>query len=229
MTKKLLNKFANLKKGIKQDGWGYLLHAIRWRIPVWLFYYKHAILISTDKPVFRTRNYSNYHIKIADLNDYELIVNLKLYSPEKIKRRLEEGDNCHFIIKEGKIVSIIWAKIGKLFAIDSGPVINTGDDAFFVDGLFTIPEERMKGLHILCFKSLYDYFVSKGRNRIIGVIHADNTVSIRAHNRMEFDITGETYYMILFGISVCYYKKWPYKTKKIHIFTKRPPKGLRWV
>jgi len=229
MTNKLFRKFANLKNGIRQDGWAYLLHAIRWRIPVWLFYYKHAILVSTGKPVFQTRNYTNYHLQIADVNDCELINALNIYTPEKIMRRLEEGDVCHFITKNGKIVSIIWAKLGKMFAIDSGPVIDTGDDAFFVDGLFTIPEERMKGLHTLSFKSLYDYFVSKGRNRIIGVIHSDNIASIKTHNRMKFDITGETYYIIIFGISICYYKKWPNKTKKIHIFTKRPPNGLRWV
>lgn len=229
MVEKIKKKLVNIKNGYKSEGFKYVIHAIMQRIPRNVFYYKHYKLFTTTKPKFITRQYSEYKLKVADLSDVDAIAKLGIYSEEKVLSRLKRGHNCRIVLLDGKVVSILWAIIiDRVFSVD-GPIIDIGKEAFFVDGLYTIPEERLKGFHIICFKSLYDYFSKLGRNRILGMIHVDNQPSIRTHKRMGFEDVGETYYMILLGISFCYYKKWPHETKRLHIFKKRPPKNLEWV
>jgi len=229
MFDKLKAKFRNLKEGYKRAGFLYLIHAIMWRLPTWMFYYDHSLLFATNKPKIIARKYANYIVREANLNDVNSIEKLDIYPKGKTARRLKDGDFCHIVLNGEEIVSIIWAKLGKMFAIQGGSIIDTGDDGFFLDGMHTVTHERMKGLHMIVYKSLFDHMASLGRHRILGLIKAENTISVTTHKRMDFESVGETFYITLMGVSVCYYKKWPYKAKKIHVFFKRPPGNLRWV
>lgn len=229
MPGKIIAKFRNLKEGYKKEGFLYVVHALMWRVPSWLFYYNHSLLCKTNKLKIISRNYSDYTVRPANLNDVDSIEKLDIYPKGKTARRLKEGDYCHIVLKGEEVVSIIWAKLGKMFSIQAGSIIDTGDDGFFVDGLHTVTHERLKGLHMIVFKSLFDQMTSLGGHRILGIIDAENAISIATHKRMDFEFVGETIYFTLLGLSVCYYQKWPFETNKIHIFFKRPPGNLDWV
>ena len=226
----MLEKIKKLKNNVKSEGFSYILHAIMWRIPKWLSYYNHSFLLTAPKPKIMTRKYPGYEVKIAEISDVDLISEPEIYPKEKMLRRLQKGDSCSLVVKDNNIIAIIWGITPKrIFASDCGAIITIEDDAWFVDGTFTVPEERYKGFHLTCFKSIHGNFALENRTRILGIIHADNEISIKAHRRMGFQIIGETSYWILCGISLCYYKKWPHKTSKFHIFIKRPPQNLDWV
>jgi hypothetical protein len=229
MLGKLNAKFRNLKEGYKRAGLSYLIQAIMWRLPSWLLYYDHSLLFGADEPKIIARKHADYIVRQANLNDIDSIDKLDIYPKGKTAKRFKMGDFCHIVLKGEEVVSIIWAKLGKMFAIQAGAIIDTGDDGFFLDGMHTVTHERLKGLHMIVYKSLFDHMASLGRHHILGIIKAENTISILTHQRMNFKIVGETFYFVLLGVSICYYKKWPYKTRKIHIFFKRPPENLDWV
>ena len=160
MFGKLPAKFKNLKEGYKKDGFSHVIHAIMWRVPAWLFYYDHSLLCTTNKPKIIPRKYTNYIVRQANLSDVDSIEKLDIYPKGKTARRLKEGDFCHIVLNREEVVSIIWAKLGKMFAIQAGSTIDTGDDGFFLDGMHTVTHERMKGLHMIVYKSLFDHMAS---------------------------------------------------------------------
>jgi L-amino acid N-acyltransferase YncA len=229
MINKFISKLRNFKAGYKKDGISYIINIIMWRVPHWFFHYNHSLLFATDKPRIILRKYPDYVVRAADMNDIDAIERLEIYPKGKTARRLKQGDYCHIVLKGEEVVSIIWAKLGKMFAFQAGSVIDTGDNGFFLDGLHTIDRERLKGLHMAVYKSLFDHMASLGRHHIMGIVNAPNKVSIETHRRMNLSIVGETFYFTLIGMSVCYYKTWPGKTGKIHVFFKRPPGNLDWV
>ncbi|MEW6411016.1 MAG: hypothetical protein AB1483_00925 [Candidatus Zixiibacteriota bacterium] len=229
MFERLKTKVRNFREGYRREGSWYVLHAIMWRVPSWLFYYNHSVLAEAVQPKLITRQYKNYTVEAADADDIDSIARLEGFRREKIVSRLEAGDTCYMVKKNGLVVATSWGRVGKLFSVDSGARIDTGDDAYFLYGLFTAPDERGKGLHVSCLKANYEHYVKAGRKRAIGIIHFGNVASIKTHQSMNFVVSGETCYLRLLGISVCYYKKWPHKRNKLEIMLKVPPAGFEWV
>lgn len=228
MFGKIKNRLNNLKSGFKSGGIEYLLYSIGSHSPEWLFRYYHSYLIEGDELKLITRDYKAYEIRFATLDDAENLNSVEI-DRDKARHRLKRGDTCVIALKEGRPVSISWAATGRLYNRYAGSILETGDDGLFLYGVYSIPEERMKGFFASCFKLQIEHYAAQSRVKKYGVVEILNTASLKTHLRMGFKITGETYYVALAGMSVCYYKTWPKKTGKFHIFFRRPPSGLEWV
>lgn len=222
------DKFKKLIEGIKTGGVEYLLYAVGSRFPEWLFRYYHAYLIEADDLKIITRDYKDYEVRFATLDDIDNLKSVDI-NREKACHRLERGDTCVIVVKDGQVVSISWAATGRLYNRYAGSVVDTGDDGLFLYGVYIIPEERMKGFFASCFKKQIEYYATQNRTKKYGVVEILNMASLKIHLRMGFKTTGETFYVALAGMSICYYKTWPKKTGKFHIFFRRPPNGLEWV
>ncbi|MEW5925050.1 MAG: hypothetical protein AB1746_13780 [Candidatus Zixiibacteriota bacterium] len=222
------NKVRNLINGVKSGGIEYLLYSIGSHFPEWLFRYYHAYLIEADDLKLITRDYKDYEIRFATLDDIDNLKSVEI-DREKARHRLERGDTCVIVLKDGRVVCISWAATGRLYNRYAGSIVNTGDDGLFLYGVYSIPEERMKGFFGSCFKMQIEFYAARNRTRKYGVVEILNMGSLKVHLRMGFKTTGETYYIAILGMSICYYKTWPNRNRKFHIFFQRPPDGLEWV
>jgi hypothetical protein len=228
MPSRIKEKLNRLKTGFKSGGFDYLLHSLTSYFPEWLLRYYHTFLFEGDELKLITRKHKDYIIRFATEADAGNLDSVDV-DREKALHRLRRGDTCVIVMKDECVVSVSWAATGRLYNRFAGSIIDTGGDGVMLYAIYSRPEERLKGFFASCFKMQIEHYQKLKRNKKYGVVESLNTNSIKTHLRLGFEITGETFYIAIAGISVCYYKKWPYRTRKIHIFFRRPPENLEWV
>lgn len=74
-----------------------------------------------------------------------------------------------------------------------------------------------------------EYYAKLNRTRIYAHVHTANKASLNIHKRYAFRFVGETHFIRLLGINICYYKRWPVSAKRLHIFVKNPLDNLNAV
>lgn len=223
-----MGQMTKAKEKLETYGLEYILGAISARMPEWLFSYYHTVLISTHHPKLVTRAYRDYIIRPAGMDDINNLLTVDI-SADKARERLERGDTCFIVEKAGQVVAISWGAKGRMWIRYGGQVVDTGEDGFFLYGVYILPEERMKGFIGPLFEMQFVHYGHDGRDFALGAVDIFNKPSLSLHRRMGFDLVGETYCITLMGVSCCYYKKWPGKSPKLHFFFKRPPENLPWV
>jgi hypothetical protein len=224
----MFDKFRNLIKKIWQRDYDYIFDAISWRLPDWLFYYNHSFLLRSDDPRLPKRQYTTYFKKFITGEDCDLLEE-NGYPRELVLYRLSAGDRGIMMGKDNEIASITWAAAGKRFLKLAGATLDPGPDGVIFYGAHTEEYARLKGLFSTALADLYDKYVAEGRFRIYSNIDVMNANSLSIHKRIGFNIIGETRYVILFGVGICHFKSWPFPTKRVHLFIKRPPGKLKWV
>ncbi len=224
----VFKKLKQIIRLFRQESFEYFWVALSWRLPNWLFYYNHSFLLKSDRLNLVNRNYTRYFEKYITLEDCKLLEK-EGYTRELIEARLNAGDRGIIICRNDNIVTICWAASGKRFLKLSGAILNPGQDGVIFYGVYTKKSYRFMGFFPKVFSDLYKFYLAKGHSRVYLSIDKYNVSSLNIHKRMNFEIIGETVYIILFGISICFYKSWPFQTKKIHIFIKKPPHNLEWV
>ncbi len=205
-----------------------LVYSISWRLPSWIFYYYHTLLVKSDNPRLPTRKFKTYFLKPVTEEEIPLLVKYGI-KEELIRNRLKSGDKCVIMGKDKKIQTIIWGASSKKYLRLSGAILDPGPDGAIIYAGYTTPDARMKGLFAVAFNEIYQSYIAEGRSVLYGAIDTYNKNSLKLHLRMNFKIVGETYFSRLFGIKICYYKSWPYPVRKLHIFIKEPPDGLEWI
>lgn len=205
-----------------------IMHGLSWRLPWWLFSYDHIFLMGGRDLKLKVREYPQYKIKLGTLDDVEYVtksgVNGSLF-----RYRLERGDCCILVLKDDRAVAWSWSATGRLYLKLGGIIVDTGESGFFFYDVYTVPEERLKGFIMVCYEKQLEYRHERGRWDILGTISAFNIHSLKTHFRMGMKPCGEAFGFTVCGISICFYKSWPHKTRKLHIFLKRPPENLEWV
>jgi hypothetical protein len=56
-----------------------------------------------------------------------------------------------------------------------------------------------------------------------------NLVSQIVNKKTGLEIVGETVLFRIFGLNICYYKRWPYPTRRLRVFVGSPAAGIRGV
>jgi len=224
----LVEKWRRLRKGISDGGLEYLVCSFASRFPEWLFRYYHTVLIRGDQIKLIVRRRQDYKIRLANADDAGDLEEVGI-ARRKALYRLDRGDTCAIVSKDKRVATISWAATGRLYNRYAGSIIDTGEDGLYLFGVYSVPDERMKGHLHSCYQLQFEHHAKQGRTLKYGVIDILNKGSLKAHRRMGFQIAGETYCVTLFGMSICYYKTWPHKTPKLHLFFRRPPQNLQWV
>jgi len=220
--KKLLGKLA-------QGDYNYILEVISWRLPRWLFYYNHSYLIGTDKPTLEVKKQDEFDIYFLTKQNSAILEKYG-HARQLIDSRLAAGDKAVIIGRGDEIATLVWGTSCMRFHTLSGTIIDPGDNGAYYYGIYTKKDQRKKGLAVLAQRIIYDSYTAEGRYWVYVTINVLNKKSLNlALERMNCSILGDSIYIILFGISFCYYKKWPNPTKKIHIFFRRPARSLEWV
>nr|MBN2276795.1 hypothetical protein [candidate division Zixibacteria bacterium] len=214
-------------KELASFNFNYVLDAVSWRLPDWLFKYVRTYLLCAERPKLLCRNYDSHFMRFADVDDIPLIVPLGI-SRRLIRERLDNGDRCLIMGKDNSVHTIIWASPGKRYLKVGGAILDPGDDGVIFYGGYTAEEVRMLGLFPTAFNAIYNSFVSEKRTRVYASIHSLNRLSYKTHIRMNFKPVGEATHFSLLGLKFTYYKYWPHRVKKFTVFIKVPPEGLFW-
>lgn len=223
-----MGRIKKFLREVARSNIDYIFDAVSWRLPNWLFYYYHSYLISTDKPKLIVRTYATYFKRFASIDDLPLLKKCGV-SESFAREHFDAGDRCVIMGQNDEIMSIIWGCSERRYLKLSGAILDPREQGVIFYAGFTNEQARLKGLFPTSFNELYQSYAAEGRRRIYAGIHSLNTNSLKLHKRMNFDIVGETFFFILFGIRICYYKKWSYPNKNIHVFIKSPPENLHWV
>lgn len=225
MRRKISNFFGLLKKG----GLDRVLDALAWSVPRWLFFYNHSILIVTEKPNLACCGSHEYNIRDVGFDDVETLESGN-FTEANVAPRLKAGDRGVLVEKDGNIDAIVWGGRGRKFLRLSGVVFDPGADGFFLYGAYTRCQARNQGLFYLVVDYIWKQYLNDGVRKVWGMVSATNTPWLnKLIEEMNFSRAGETFYLKVFFLNVCFYKNWPMPTKKIRVFFRIPPDNLNEV
>lgn len=223
-----MSNAIGLRAGIAQFGWRYLTRLIIWRFPEWLLRYENAYLMSADSLQIGPHATEGITFRMAQSEDAENFGAVRI-SAITVRERLRLGDKCAIALRDGEIISMLWAATGKLYLHEAGTLIDTGDKAFYRYNSFTIPEERQKGLYSGCSRVLYDHYCASGRTQVYGAISVFNLPSQLASQKIGNKIVGESALFAILGLKILFFKYWPYETRRFKIFFGRPSSDARVI
>jgi hypothetical protein len=224
----LLDKIKKTMSLLWQGKLDKLLDIIAWSTPDWMFFYGHNVLTYTENPCWQVKEYPDHTIRLATMDDIDLL-HVPGSDTRVIMDRLRAGDKSLIVLKDGKLQTMIWGATGKLFIRLSGAPFDTADDGCFYYSSYTSEEARGRGLGGTVHQLLHESYASQGRRKNWAVISMNNFGWLQAVLRRNYKIVGETYFLKLLFVNICYYKSWPFPTKRIKFFLKNPPEGLRAV
>jgi L-amino acid N-acyltransferase YncA len=206
----------------------YFIRRISWRTPKWLFTYDHSLLLMCERLRTDLAIGEEVERRLVDRHDAELMKEIGM-GQVVFQERLGNGDAGAVVLEKGSAVSTFWAATGSIFlrAANTGSLLNTGTDGFYLYYAYTLPRARSKGYFKACVSLLFDYFSLKGRPRGYSMVDANNNVSLRAHEKVGFKVVGDAIRMVICGVSVCYYKSWPHSVHKVEIRRAKLPKKIR--
>jgi L-amino acid N-acyltransferase YncA len=222
-----MHRLADFIKGVKSDGIEYLLDGVASRFPDWLLKYAHTHLTTARDLRLISREYDEYVVRAATPDDAAQIERAGV-SREVALERFARGDTCVAVFKGDRLVSLCWAAVGELYD-DGGFWVDTGPDGFFLYGVYTEPEERLRGLFHATYRRVQAELRAAGRSRIFSSVAHHNRAAIRSHRRMGFELIGEVFLLTIAGINLNYFKSWPTDVPRWSVSVKPRLTKVKWV
>lgn len=205
-----------------------LLDIIAWSVPHSLFFYGHHVLLHTPDPQWKVIIPPEYNIRFATCDDIEGLT-ISGSSKYAIAERLAAGDRCLVAEKNGRILTLIWGATGPLYLWACGTTFDAGDDGCFYYCSHTADEARGLGLSGSLHRLIHEAYAREGRCQNWATVSINNTGWLGAITTKNYNVVGETYFVKLFFMRICYYKSWPFPAKKVNVFFKNPPEEYRPV
>lgn len=225
---KITYKIRIITQILKQKSLDRLLDFIAWNLPGWLFFYGHNVLTYTEKPTWQIKEFPDYTIRFARLDEADML-QVSGSNKKAIVERLGAGDKSMVVMKGDKLITMIWGAVGKIFIKLGGATFDTGDDGCFYYGSYTLPDIRLSGIGGTVHQLIHESYVAEGRQKNWAIISVNNYRWLQAILRKNYTIIGETYFVKFLFFNICYYKSWPFPIDRVKIFFKNPPYGFRAV
>ena len=219
-TLKERNKIRKLIDGVKVGGFEYILYNITDRLPRWLAYYRHSLLLMHD--INKTplpdidRDRTDYTFRMGTLADSASLEPFNI-SETMTREWLELGYTLFLALKGKQVVTYHWYARGDLFLAVSGTYFSTASDEVFGAGTATLADNRREGL----FKGVYvrhrEYYRDIGCTKSLATVNILNRGSIKAHEHLGYVTVGETYHFEFLGLAFTYYRSWPKPQRQMMI------------
>ena len=226
MMTKLPGILRRLKDGFKSRGFAYLPQAILSRLPRWLYFYDRQLLTVTNGFDIPVRHYADYELQQITEEELPKLTGVP-FSIRRAGRELRGGSICFAVTRAGRPVAWRWAATGTLYISYGNTVVHTGDNGYYSYRLETIPEERFRGHVNAIFMAMQSYFAASNRTRDYTLISMSNIPNLRMHMRCGFKAVGKTTVLNILGLHFCFYKQWPFHTKRLTLTLGKTPKGMR--
>ena len=214
-------------QGLRDFGFEHFLRVLSHLLPYWLFNYNHAIMYVADNLSPDVPPNPECKIRFAVEADAEAAIAVKM-DRELFLKRIRRGDTCGVVTQRERIVCMMWASTHRIFSPLTGSILDPGSNGVYFYHLYTLPEERGKGLTRLCYRIQADHYRSLGRTIVYTGVETYNTASHSLVKKFGFWREGETIKFVFLGITVCWYRSWPHPKRRFHIFF-RMPTDIEWA
>lgn len=141
----MFNNIMKLLKELIKGNFDYFFETISWQFPMWMFFYCHSILLSSDNLELQLSNDSQFSARLANNDDCELLEQLG-YEKEVVMSRLADGDKCSIVEKDNELLTVVWGTTKKSFLLYTGPIFDPGERGFYIYAVLTREDHRRKGL-----------------------------------------------------------------------------------
>ncbi|MBD3331980.1 hypothetical protein GF356_03945 [candidate division GN15 bacterium] len=210
---------------LRYGGLDYLLTAAASYCPGWLFGYRHSLLYTRPATSLGMEQEAERRVSVFDHNDVDRLSSLLDWSQEKVNRRFICEELCFGIVKSGRMISFKWARLEPTLLVGEQVYtrLDPGDSGFYLHTGNTVPEERRKGLSLLCSQKLYDRMARLGRTMQYSIVEHCNEAPRKMQEKLGAQIEGEVYYVGLFGLRLVYRRKWPELVSRFEIIGRDIP------
>lgn len=130
---------------------------------------------------------------------------------ERIAGKLQLGDLCFLLERNGEILSYLWSSPEKMRIdeVDFTLVWPPEEKSLAVYDVFTCPEHRRRGAYRSLFQGFLEYATSRSYERIYLSIASENLVSRKVHEMLGFQkVVMEITRLIFLG------KEWTFVNRK---------------
>jgi GNAT superfamily N-acetyltransferase len=200
MIHRKLRRFAQLLVRLEFRA---ILQGVSALLPSRLFYYHRvAILRLEERKQFR--RFRGVVLRPATAEDLESLAR-HLGRPtigfEVLKRRWTRGDTCVLAEAGGLPVSMQWASRQRYPMSDVDYVFDPGNKGVLLYDAYTVPEWRMKGIHVNVMQHLLEYLPPEEIERVYSAIDHGNDHSLRTHLRFGFRVCQYVTQVRLLGLN----------------------------
>jgi hypothetical protein len=224
----VLEKVRKLFSLVRNGEFDKMFEIIAWNLPKRLFFYGHNVLLFSRNPGWKARIPAGYSVRFATPDDVEMLQKSGSRK-EAILERLKAGDKSLVILKDGKVISMIWGATGKLFIWLSGATFDTGDNGCFYYGTYTDQAARGLGISASAHQLIHEVYAAEGRCWSWALVSANNSDWLSTILKKNYINVGETFFLRFLFVNICYYKKWPFPVGRLKLFLKNPPRQYRPV
>lgn len=120
---------------------------------------------------------------------------------ERFLSRFSKGDRCLLAIEGNEIVGFLWFSIRNVFEEESTnyQFVVPGNAVYSYDE-FVCMEYRQKGVLSQLLVTLFGLIAKDGKESILILVSIDNKISLAAHLKNGFVVTGRILYFRLFNL-----------------------------
>lgn len=224
-VKEKIKKYWGL---IRQGRFDFVLQAIAWSVPKWLFFYSHSVYLKSDNPNWKCASTDGCELRLARPEDAPLFEPIGT-SRDTVLERLGAGERAAILLKNGQLLTAVWAGTSKRFLKYCGTIFDPGPDGAFYYGAFTRAEARRRGYYSATRKYLHETLVREGRRLNWSALSANYPGWVNAVMKFNFAKVGETFFIKLLFVKICYYRMWLFPRGKFNLFFKMPSKDMIWM
>ena len=214
--------------GIREFGLEYFLKLASWTVPFGVFRYEHTLILAARNPIFEVEDTDQVQNHLLTENEVDQLEHLNVSLTVALER-LASGDFCAAAFKESKLAAMCWSARGKIFIKDAGCPLEISPEAFYVYNALTHESARGKGLYRHSAQLVVRSNSLDGRTIAMCAISRFNTHSLDINRRVGFRDVGEVFLFRLFGLSLLWYRKWPYQVSRFSCSLGSNLQGLRVI
>ena len=180
-----------------------ILRAVSARLPDGLLEYRRlAILQLRDHRTLRR----HHALKIREATAAEmdwLAACLARRRPgaADLRQRCERGHTCFVAEAAGQAVGVTWATFAPYQLEPLGRVFTPGAHGIFLYDAYTVPEWRLKGVHVNLWEHLMDWARERGVSTAYCAVEQDNNHSLRTHLSFGFRVLQHMSALRILGIA----------------------------
>jgi len=188
--KSLCSKFATIAK--------------RLHLPSALFDFSQTAFM--DIPILPLSD-DSFTVRPATVNDLPLLTQCRQMDDVEqgialFTDRINKGANCYVLFdSEDTLLGYAWViDTVNLFEDDDRIAVSCCDDQSYIFDTFLHPSSRGKGLYKILISHLQQDEMGKGKRRFYVLVDHNNTVSIKAHQKLGSTILENITYASFFGL-----------------------------
>lgn len=195
MLRRKLKVFVQLLIRLELRG---ILQRISKTLPFSFFRYNRIIILELEERK-KFRKYEAATLRQATEKNLEPLARCLGRAKPELKKRWERKDICFLAEANGSAVSATWVSFQKYRLDEVDYIFDPGANGIFLYDSYTVPEWRLKGIHVNVMQYLLDCLLNHSVEKVYSAIEHGNDLSLRTHLRFGFKVAQHITHVKVFG------------------------------